>query len=1029
MQPLWDRMSYLGTDPAYQRMFNARTGLHSAGASPVSETNRGTLANMMAEQGRLGDYVNFGGVSEKGSTKKGVYIPSRYEMENFPPDMLDAPSHAYHTTAHVPGLINLEASGKLWSDRHKVPTYVQATDPIWSDPRSPIADSHISRGVGYGDVRTAKSQDSLFKELTNPEYDDFLPWWQQASRKVDMYPRDLQAMIWNVLGPQTGVRTIGSPKLELLSGQIMKAAQRLGVSPETARDLIITGKAGAYDEGGMVPEFGGPEGFVKKGVLSTLNRLAEGKPKTVKLPGVGEMPSYPIKEIEDIAGGFARKQGRDYPVESFPAFDEDRARKVAEAYESMQHNPFDPATKRSYEALIDETMDQYRALRPLGTQFEFLKPGEGNPYKESPALGYHDVLANNRLKVFPTEGGFGSVNETLNHPLEMTKAGQIGDLPDARVNDAFRIVHDMYGHFGPGNPYFRHKGEDRAWRAHARLYSDDAIPAMTSELRGQNSWANFGPYAERNRGASQDDTVYADQKVGLLPSFAWDDYNKAEGGPVQHFQDGGPPDSDYPAIGTTDYNFSNPRDDFGEFRLTPTAAERRASMERLQNAGTRTDPVRSYLGNLGKRISDYRANQAELWSGKEYNPNDQANSQLGMMNRILLENMSGGLSHNIAARYGTNPDQLDYAAEVGRQKAMTQGARDNIHPGLRDLADVLPFATTLPFQMGTQPLMSMASSFLNPAPSYMAKIKHAADEQTVPIKKGISGMYNLLRDNFPRRLPEFDDGGVVGSGALSARLGGDPMAFVKGIIPGAVDQFGDVPGQKQVQPPPTLPPLPAPQGAGQAGQGSSGSSAFNMGLSALPMIAKMFGGAGGAGGAGAAVPEIPPIYAAGGSVDDDMLGYHVMNYAMGGYVPGFDDGGPVQPPGSMGSVMNTPQWGQNGPPGSMGSVMNTPQWGQNGPDGQPRQLIDSPIDWLTGRPADWSMAPQSAQVPPSMPGNTGQPQNVLNNMANSVMPMPPPTPQGLGQGVGALSGGMNGTGGGAGGNNPIRGSLSIQGSF
>jgi hypothetical protein len=241
MQPLWDRMDQLGMSPEYQRMFNTRVGLHSAGASPRSEINRGTSANWLAEAGRLGDYIDLAGVPEH----------QRVSMGNYPEDMLQIPGHAYHSTAHSKPLINLEASGQLWTDRHKVPTYVQATDPVLADPRRPIADAHLARGVGYSDVRTG-SADNLFKELTTPEYGDFVPWWQRASEKVGMQPRDMQAMIWNTLGPQTGVRYIGPSKLEMMSGQIMRTAARLGVSPETARDLVLTGKAGAYAEGGPV---------------------------------------------------------------------------------------------------------------------------------------------------------------------------------------------------------------------------------------------------------------------------------------------------------------------------------------------------------------------------------------------------------------------------------------------------------------------------------------------------------------------------------------------------------------------------------------------------------------------------------------------------------------------------------------------------------------------------------------------------------------------------------------------------------
>ena len=62
------------------------------------------------------------------------------------------------------------------------------------------------------------------------------------------------------------------------------------------------------------------------------------------------------------------------------------------------------------------------------------------------------------------------------------------------------------------------------------MFSNEAIPALTSETRGQNSWLNYGPHGERNRTALGKDTIFADQKTGLLPSWAWEDYS--EGGRV-----------------------------------------------------------------------------------------------------------------------------------------------------------------------------------------------------------------------------------------------------------------------------------------------------------------------------------------------------------------------------------------------------------------------------------------------------------------------------------------------------------------
>lgn len=164
-----------------------------------------------------------------------------------------------------------------------------------------------------------------------------------------------------------------------------------------------------------------------------------------------------------------------------------------------------------------------KAIRTIANKF-----GSWQGARAEPALGYVDLINNGRLKVFPTESGFGSLSDITDNPL-LTRVGRVGDLDNATANDAFRVVHDALGHFGPGNPFFRHQGEERAWQAHGRSFSRDALPAATSETRGQNSWVNFGPYGERNRKASGADTTYADQKVGLLPEWVWGEGFKTGG--------------------------------------------------------------------------------------------------------------------------------------------------------------------------------------------------------------------------------------------------------------------------------------------------------------------------------------------------------------------------------------------------------------------------------------------------------------------------------------------------------------------
>ncbi len=391
----------------------------------------------------------------------------------------------------------------------KPPTSIRELADSWHGTPGGYIEAQVHGGLPWGDVNAL-----LAKRPYGPGAGR-----SRFSENFDM-PRDLGDMLMRQ-SDRAGVPAYAKfkPGGKELTADEFSQFVKTGMKPEQQQWLRANPGMRWEDIG--TDELKGI-GYANGGrVLSLVERLVGGKPKEVKLPGGATMPAYPIKEFEDVAEKFAGRYGNQYPIDEFPKLDEDRARKIAEAYELMQHNPADPRVKRAYDALIDETMDQYKALEGTGARFEFLKPGEGDPYAASPSLGYKDLVENGRLKVFPTEQGYGTQTDISDNPL-LRRVGRVGDLDNATANDAFRVVHDALGHFGPGNPFFRAPGEERAWLAHSRAYSPDALPAATSETRGQNSWVNFGPRSAENKGASGADTIYADQKAGLLPEWMYE---------------------------------------------------------------------------------------------------------------------------------------------------------------------------------------------------------------------------------------------------------------------------------------------------------------------------------------------------------------------------------------------------------------------------------------------------------------------------------------------------------------------------
>lgn len=192
--------------------------------------------------------------------------------------------------------------------------------------------------------------------------------------------------------------------------------------------------------------------------------------------------------------------------------------KIAEAYSALQHSPDDPKVQKAYNALINETVDQYKAMQKEGMKVSKIKEGMANPYPTSKSM-ISDVAENKHLWYYPTEQGFGSSgSDSSKHPML-----KVTDLMDDEgkpmlANDVFRAVHDYEGHY-KGKNKFGALGEEKAYQQHKKMFSPEAIKALTTETRGQNSWVNYGPMGEANR-ANPAATTYADQKAGLLPDWA-----------------------------------------------------------------------------------------------------------------------------------------------------------------------------------------------------------------------------------------------------------------------------------------------------------------------------------------------------------------------------------------------------------------------------------------------------------------------------------------------------------------------------
>lgn len=74
----------------------------------------------------------------------------------------------------------------------------------------------------------------------------------------------------------------------------------------------------------------------------------------------------------------------------FVQLNQEHGKKIADAYENMKHEPNHPEVKASYDALINETKDQYKNLLNQGYKFTRITDPNFQPYKNSQEM--HNIL-------------------------------------------------------------------------------------------------------------------------------------------------------------------------------------------------------------------------------------------------------------------------------------------------------------------------------------------------------------------------------------------------------------------------------------------------------------------------------------------------------------------------------------------------------------------------------------------------------------------------------------------------------------
>lgn len=216
------------------------------------------------------------------------------------------------------------------------------------------------------------------------------------------------------------------------------------------------------------------------------------KSDVTKTPVAGNrLFNEPLADAKRIASEYMAKKGLKYEEgRNIYSVDKERAKRISDAYMAMPDNYSIPEVKASYDAMITETIDQYKEIVSNGYKVEI---NDTEPYKNAQEF-IDDLRDNKNFKLLSTLSEFGDtpVTEEMANNDPRLKSTEFKDVNGQTLlaNDLFRFVHDFFGHSIRGNS-LGVIGEENAWDEHSRMYTPLARKAMTTETRGQNSYVNF----------------------------------------------------------------------------------------------------------------------------------------------------------------------------------------------------------------------------------------------------------------------------------------------------------------------------------------------------------------------------------------------------------------------------------------------------------------------------------------------------------------------------------------------------------
>ena len=247
------------------------------------------------------------------------------------------------------------------------------------------------------------------------------------------------------------------------------------------------------------------------------------------------------EKTREVAESYKRKFGIDAAPFKYVEPSVAEFKRLADYYDTVQHDPHNPAVVASYQSLLKQVLDQYQHILDAGIKHE-VWTGDGEPYASSKDM-LADVRDNNHLYSLPTTSehfGSNDVAETSGNPMLADSGLKAGDRA-LTLNDVFRFVHDYFGHTQHGLQ-FGAVGEYNAFLEHASTLTRDAVPALANETLLQNTWFNYGRHLRNEAGdvpkkgekgyLAPQQRPFADRRINITPEEILPRYQPAEKSPT-----------------------------------------------------------------------------------------------------------------------------------------------------------------------------------------------------------------------------------------------------------------------------------------------------------------------------------------------------------------------------------------------------------------------------------------------------------------------------------------------------------------